>query len=848
MENSRIDNELKKVVYLGLIMATTILAGIIVVLSFLLSWELWMIPVVIMGTAICWSLFIINQLSERIQLYCCGVFAMFLVFYYCMKVKSINDCGVIIIIMIFLFAFTREKLLIWYGILVSFLGLIFHLIIDSRAEGLNLETDSVVRAAILFILIPMSAILVDRIEKAWAGTEQKYLKKIDVLTEENERANNFLANVSHEVRTPISAVIGLSYVLQKESLPEQDLGKIKAISAAGHRVSEQISDILDFTEIDMKKVVANNESYMISSLINDLLTKLYLSEDYGLDLVVDVDPAIPAVLIGDENKIKRILWHLVRNGFKFTKEGGVYVRLYSISRDYGINLVIEVKDTGIGMTEDEIDNIYEKFYQVDSGRTRTMGGLGLGIPIVNGLTKSMGGVLTIDSTLGEGTSVKVSIPQKIEDARASIYVSDHDKCVVAGFLGFMATGHPKIREYYMEMISHITSGLSVTFYRVQTKKELSKLLDSTRITHLFVGTGEYRENKDYIDMLSRHMNIAVIVERDYEGDVGLNITLIPKPFYVNQIANFLNHVFVEEKVETREIVTFPGVKALVVDDEHMNLIVAREIFGAFKMNITTASGGEEAIKLCEQYDFNIVFMDHMMPGMDGVEAMKIIKQNALRDDKEIILIALTANAISSAKEMFIAEGFDGFVPKPIEMDELERVLKRVLQKYMVVYSGPVDDVSEAPKEKEVKEEAAAPALVVEEKEQQPAIAEPDKEKNPFEELKDIGVDTDYGLDYCGGDKEFYEELLLDYADKRDSKLQEIEGYFENKDYKNYEIRVHGIKSTSKLIGAFDLSEKAKFLEEAAKNMDESAIQENHSILIIQYTKLMDTISELLGQS
>ncbi|WP_026527116.1 hybrid sensor histidine kinase/response regulator [Butyrivibrio sp. VCD2006] len=847
MENSRIDNELKKVVYLSLIMATTIMAAIIVILIILLSWEIWMIPVVIFGTAICWGLFISNQLPQRMQLYCCGIYAMFLVFYYCMKIRTIYDCGVVLVIMIFLFAFTKERILIWYGILVSFLGLIFHLIIVNKSRGLDLDSDSVLRCLIVFMLVPASAFLVDRIIKAWANTEKKYIEKIGALSEENERANNFLANVSHEVRTPISAVIGLSYVLQKENLPEQDMNKIKSISAAGHRVSEQISDILDFTEIDMKKVVANNESYMISSLINDLLAKLYLLEDFDLDLIVDIDPAVPAVLIGDENKIKKVLWHLIRNGFKFTKEGGVYMRLYPIEREYGINLVIEIKDTGVGMTEDEIDNIYEKFYQVDSGRNRIMGGLGLGIPIVNGLTKAMGGVLTIESVPGEGTSVKVSIPQKVEKNRPSIHVADHEKCIVAGFIGFTSTDHPKIREYYMDMISHITVGLSVTFYRAQSKKELSKLLDSTKITHLFVGTGEYRENKDYIDMLSRHMNVAVIAEKYYDTDTGLGITLIHKPFYGNQIANFLNHSFVDERSETKEILTFPGVKALVVDDEHMNLIVAREIFGAYKMNITTASGGEEAIKLCEQYDFNIVFMDHMMPGMDGVEAMHIIKQNAARAGKEIIMVALTANAISSAKDMFISEGFDGFVPKPIEMEELERVLKHVLKNYMVVNSKTIED----------NKESSDNTLTTEDVEQITQISnlmapeikptESKKSQNPFEELQDLGVDTEYGLDYCGGDKAFYEELLLDYADKRDSKLEEIEGYYTAKDYKNYEIRVHGIKSTSKLIGAFDLSEKAKFLEDAAKNGDEKAIEDNHSILVIQYRKLMETIAKLLEQ-
>ena len=840
MGNGQVDNELKRIVYLCMLMATSILAVMVIILSIFLKWDIWMLPVIAAGTTACWVIYVVNQASQRTQIYACGSFAMFLVFYYCVKIKTVYDCGTVIVIMIFVFTFIGDKLLIWAGIIVSFAGLTMNLVSD-KEELLSLDVYGFLRTIMVYMMIPISAIIIRRIVRAWSDTERKYLDKIDVLSNENERVNNFLANVSHEIRTPVSAVIGLSYVLQKENLSEENMNKVKAISAAGHRVSEQISDILDFTEIDMGKMAVATNEYMVFSMVNDLLSHLALSDNYGLELIIDIEPDVPSVLIGDESKIRRILWHLVKNGYKYTKEGGVYVRISSVKREYGVNLILEVKDTGVGMSENEIENTYEKFYQVDSSRARTSSGLGLGIPIVNGLTKSMGGLLTIESTQGEGTAVKISIPQKVVDPKPGISLANSEKCIAIGFLTFSATGHPKIREYYMQMISHLSVGLGIPFYRVQSVLDLEKLIRSTNATHLFVGTQEYQQSIKYINSLVGRVNVALIADYGFDQEVNQGITVLHKPFYGTQIANFLNQVTNGERLEGDEIITFPGTKALVVDDEHMNLLVAREIFKAYEMEITTASGGEEAIKLCRNNDYDVVFMDHMMPGMDGVEAMHIIKQNAAKEKKDICVIALTANAISTAREMFISEGFDGFVPKPIEISELERTLRRVLPNYMVVHKG-----NHSKSDKSDTTDNIVEVKVHEEKEDSSKVSSEGavtEKQDIFAQLQELGVDTGYGMDYCGGDEDFYKELLADYADNKDDKLTELKQYFDSKDLKNYEIRVHAIKSTSKLIGAMALSDEAKALEDAAKGGDESLINEKHPDFIQKYENLMKVISE-----
>lgn len=824
MKENRQGNELRLISHLILLITMGIFSAMLIVLNRILEWELWMIPVIIMGTIICWAMHISHRMPERVQTYICGIFLIFLTFYYTVNSDTLYDNTALIIILIFLFAFQGETILAVLEVIAGYLGIVLQMFLMQGLELDRMDTVHVIRSGWQLALIPLAAVLADRIAEAWKNAEKEYQHRIDEVMVENNRVNDFLANVSHEIRTPVNAVMGLSSVLEKMDLPEAIRGNVAAISEAGHRVAEQIGDLLDFTEIDMGKLSVSRENYMINSLINDLLVQLSFTGNYGLDLVIDMEADIPAGLVGDGSKIRKILWHLIGNGFKFTREGGVYVHIYPVKREYGINLVMEIKDTGTGMTEEQIEHIYEKFYQSDSGRSRTAGGLGLGISIVNGFTKAMGGVLSIESVPKEGTTVRVSIPQEVEDESSCISVGDKENCVAAGFLGFMTTGHPKIRGYYMEMIAHLVSGLSISFHRVQSRKELENLIASVKVSHLFVGTGEYLENREYIDRLADEMNVAVVADQGFAGPVGSRIAMLPKPFYGAQVANVLNHSFDEMESSRKERMVCPGLRTLVVDDEPMNLLVAKGIFEDYGMVVTTALGGQEAVDLCGREDFDIIFMDHMMPEMDGVEAMKRLRINASKDKKELCIVALTANAISSAKEMFLSEGFDGFVPKPIEITELERVLKHVLPKSAIVYHREGF-------QKEIPPEREMPA---------------GKARDKYETLGDCGVDVGQGLKYCQDDRDFYDQLLLEYAKDGGKKVKELQAFYEDGKWKDYAIRIHAVKSTSKLIGAVKLSDTARLLEEASKQENVDELRKTHPVFLPLYQQLMEKIVGLSG--
>jgi len=241
--------------------------------------------------------------------------------------------------------------------------------------------------------------------------------------------------------------------------------------------------------------------------------------------------------------------------------------------------------------------------------------------------------------------------------------------------------------------------------------------------------------------------------------------------------------------------------------------------------------GQESIDICREMTFDIVFMDHMMGGMDGVEAMKRIRSDVAGKNGETPIVALTANAMSSAKQMFLSEGFDGFVSKPIETDELERVMRQVLPKSMVTYEE-IDELSEPEPDFEELRKESSPKMTA---------------LSLREHLKPYSVDTDAGMKYCLNDFEFYKSLLVQFAAEAVDKIPLINRYYESADFKNYEILVHALKSTSKMIGAGVLSDKAKQLELAAKEKKEEFIKENHYPMMGEYGALYKGLSTILAE-
>jgi signal transduction histidine kinase/CheY-like chemotaxis protein/HPt (histidine-containing phosphotransfer) domain-containing protein len=794
-----------------------------------MGWELFILPLICVGVIICWVVHFRQDASPvfRVRIY--GILMMCTAFFYGIHQTSTFDLAIVMAMLIVLFTTTGMKELItmcqitYYGTMAYNLSVMAY-------NGESFDTLAITRICLHLVLIFVvgwfAKLIIDRWMQVIANSQDEIVQ----LTEATERLNDFLANVSHEIRTPVNAVIGLTSICIDKSQNREIYGDLVAVREAGRRVADQISDILDYSELDRKKAVSNNEDYMLSSVLHDLVTELRVIKSKEVELIIDVDPAIPAVMNTDVSKLKKILRALISNGLKYTKKGGVYVRIVCEKQSYGVNLCIEVTDTGIGMSEYELEKVYDSFYQADSGRARMGGGLGLGLAIVSGFVSLLGGFMTITSKPEHGTTVNVSLPQKVIDPTGCMSVAHPDELILGAYLHFEKYSDPQVRDYYNSMVLNIVKGLGVQMHRVNNPEDLKLLHSTIHMTHLFVAEEEYASNVEMIEEYAKDMIVVVVANDDFKLVSGSRARVMEKPFYCFPVVSVLNSS-IHDKQTAGFKMFCKGVRALVVDDEPMNLVVGKSIFKSYGMEVSTVLSGQESIDICREQVFDIIFMDHMMGGMDGVEAMKRIRADVAGKNGEVPIVALTANAMSSAKQMFLAEGFDGFVSKPIETDELERVMRQVLPKALVTYEEIDENMVPQTDYEEMRKESSPKLSAISLREQ----------------LKPYSVDTDTGMKYCMGDFDFYKALLVQFATESEEKIPLIGRYYESSDWKNYEILVHALKSTSKMIGAGTLSESAKALEMAAKEKKEEFIAENHYPMMGEYSHLAKGLASILSE-
>ena len=825
MNNTRENEDLFESSHLIILVCYTVFSAILIMESLLLGWERWALILIALGMTAAWVLHIRHNTPPAVRLWLYAILMMGCYFFYGIHKTSTFDLALVMAAIIMIHTMTGRKPLITLCEFTFFITMSYELvnmINDGDVFDVLIISRTVLHFAMVIFVGEFAKIILDK----WNQVLNHSSDEVEQLKGATERLNDFLANVSHELRTPVNAIIGLTTLCIDKSRNREVEGDLIAVRDSGRKVAEQIGDILDYSELDRKKAVCNNEDYMLSSVLHDIVTDVKQYKSKNIELIIDVDPSIPAVMNSDVTKIKKILKALISNGLKYTQKGGVYVRITTESHDYGVNLCLEVTDTGKGMTEYELEKVYDSFYQADSSRTRQGGGLGLGLAIASGFVSLLGGFMTISSKPDVGTTVNVSIPQKVIDPVSCMSVAAPESLCLGAFFHFEKYEHPAVRDYYNSMVLNIVRGLGVQMHRVNNAQNL-RLLDSTvSLTHLFIAEEEYNDNVDLIEELAKKMVVAVVANEGMILPKNTKVRVLEKPFYCFPVVSVLNSS-AGSKEETVKKLRCDGVRALVVDDESMNLVVAKSIFGRYGMKVVTATSGPESIQICREKVFDIIFMDHMMSGMDGVEAMKRLRTDVAGLNGSIPIVALTANAMSSAKQMFLSEGFDGFVSKPVETDELERVLKQVLPKSSLSYvdeSGVREELPEEPEE------------------QAPTVKE---EKDFMSELRKAGIDTDAGLKYCVGDKDFYKSLLIQFASESADKIGSMKKYYTVRDLHNYEILVHALKSTSKMIGISDLSEKAKALEMAAKNNEENFILENHEQMIRDYGRITANIKDML---
>ena len=779
-----------------------------------------------------------------ISISCWTEFILYALFTDSFSAMLVTMAGVIVLLSIF-----NTQQILYPGLVVPFFLFLYHGFI-ARTIAIT-GPRSALRLGIQFLSVYMVTVVIWIIQKNRQAASELLIENIRELEIAKRSKDDFLVNVSHEIRTPINAVCGMSEAILQEDLPADVRRDVIDIQTAGRNLLATVSNILDFSELETGKLTLAEESYNITSTITDIINMAMTMENgRHLELIVDCDADLPSNLLGDEQKIRRIVVNLLGNAIKFTKEGGVILRITSRKEEYGVNLHVSVRDSGIGIERADMEKIFTSFSQVNSKRNREAGGVGLGLAITQALVASMGGFMTVESEPGSGSEFRFTIPQKVLDEAPIVSIKDKNNLYAACYINLDKYDYTVVRDGYENCIQHIVSQFGFPFRICRNLPELKRRMTREAYTHIFIGWEEYAEDRSFFDKLSAERNVVLLLDYDQELPAQGNMLRIYKPFTVLSIAAVFNgqKVLYGEKQHfgLHNKFVAPQASLLIVDDNAMNLKVMARLLLPYQLKVTLAGNGQEALEKLNTPNFDCVFLDHMMPEMDGVETLHKIRQKPGAYYQSLPVIAFTANAIGGAREMFVSEGFNDFIAKPIELSVLERILRRYIPAQMQI---PVEEGETLQTAQAAENTAAASAAnPVGQKmaatpvtESVPAAsAERDDASRGRLHLTRAGVNVEQALAYCGDEDGFREIIAIFHAEgvKRRNNLSR---YFEEQDWKNYVICVHALKGNAKGIGADELSEMARELEMAGKENRTEYILEHHEAMMTNHDRLLDAL-------
>ena len=660
--------------------------------------------------------------------------------------------------------------------------------------------------------------------------------------------DDFLANISHEIRTPINTIAGMSEILANEDLRDDVREKVQDLQGASRNLVTLVSDMLDFAEIQSGKLELSESSYSLTSTINDIVNIINnQKKNKDIEFILDINTDIPALLVGDEQKLKRAMLNILSNAVKFTEVGCVVLEISCRRESYGINLCITVRDTGIGIDSSQLHNVFNSFSMVDTKRNRQEGGVGLGLAIAQAIIEKMGGFISVRSRKGEGSEFQIIVPQKVEQYEPMIVLENPLRFNVLVYIDMNQFSIAAVKNEYGNNISNITENLGIVVHVCRNLNELKRRIERNYITHIFITLYEYTMDESYFNGLAKQTGVVIILEETEAYRVHSDdIIRLYKPFYALPVSIILKggkrYNNLNREAMNRNMFIAPDAKILIVDDNAINLRVESCLMKNYRFTIDTALSGMEALEKLESKDYDMVFMDHMMPEMDGVDTLHRIRDKAGIYYANIPVIALTANAVAGAKEMLIAEGFQDFLSKPVEIASMHRILEKYLPDAKKIYDFE-DDATDVQSGEAVHNDHEHEIVYEQPQNPQASVNEPGAETAQEDTAADI--DEKQGALYCGSLEDFEDILRIHYEDYEDS-CQKIQAFYDSKDWKNYVILVHGLKSSMKSVGIMKLSDMCLELELAGKENRIDYILKNHDVMMAEYARIHDVIGNRLG--
>ena len=608
----------------------------------------------------------------------------------------------------------------------------------------------------------------------------------------------------------MNAIIGMTELALRAEEFKTAREQIVTVKQAGANLLSIINDILDFSKIETGRLEIIPGDYHFSSLVNDVISIIRMRlVDSNLRFVVNIDSKIPNELFGDEIRIRQVLLNLLSNAVKYTDNGYVCFSVYGKKTNgNNIDLFLEVKDTGLGIKQEDQKNLFVDYSQFDHERNKNIEGTGLGLAITKNIVLAMKGEINVISEYRKGSTFTVRLPQRITSGKilASVEKPENKDIIIY-----------ERREIYADSIVYSIKNLGVNYTLVSSDSELSEKMSIKNYAFIFLSYAMYKKNVSTI--LSNNPKIKVVVLTEFgEAIPDKKLSALAMPVHSMSIADILNGVSssfsYSESNELFVRFTAPEARILVVDDINTNLKVAEGLLLPYGMKIDLCKSGIDAIELVKTECYDLIFMDHKMPGMDGVETTHVIRamEENNEHNKNVPIVALTANAVIGTREMFLESGFNDFLSKPIDTIKINAILEKWL-----------------PKEKQK-------GSVIE-----AIITDADTGEGAKIHIEIEGIDVKKGTMLSGGTTQLYLDTLDVYYKDGLEKLKEIKECLETDNLPLYTIHLHALKSASANIGASSLSEEAKALEKAGEQEDLHYIENNNGIFMMNLELLLSRI-------
>ncbi|MBR4726107.1 MAG: response regulator [Lachnospiraceae bacterium] len=668
------------------------------------------------------------------------------------------------------------------------------------------------------------------LEEAQVLLKEKYDEaeiKMQKAMEADRSKSMFLAQMSHEIRTPMTAILGMTELLLRDTKEPKAIEHAKAIMSSGKTLIGIINDILDFSKIEAGKLQIINEEYYFTSTFYDILNNIEQKiSEKRLDFVVYFDPKIPASFYGDEVRIKQIIINLLTNACKYTEVGQIELKTFITDRNNDeciLNII--VSDTGVGISEENIDKLFTGFERLGAQKNKAIEGTGLGLAITKQLVDNMNGTIEVKSEVARGTTFTVRIPQHIINDRDSIVLED---CGSLKILIFCSSIN-ELRNY-----RNTLKDFELEVDYASNSDDFDKKAGQKEYTHIIMPLVEFERRRRNRDPLINDDRVVVgLYYREYLADVGGHRTINMPISSINFSSLILENTEASKhtvNIRENEYVA-PDVNMLVVDDNLVNLRIFVGLLENHKMNIFTADSGVHCIEMCQRMKYDLIFLDHIMPKKDGIETLHEMRSDPGTMNAQTPVIAFTANAVSGMKDMFLEQGFNDFLSKPIELTKLEDILAYYLPDEKIIT---------------IKNNAAAYNEIMSKQKDEPLKAEASADEGEAAPFTVEGLDMEQALFYSGNSYDTLKDILNVFFDDGTKKLDLLVKYIEEEDFENYRIEIHAVKSLCKGVGAEELSEKALRLENACKEGDYEYVRNNAQEAYTDYVLLLGRIGEALS--